>query len=1114
MKNKVIYVVLGMHRSGTSLVAKMLQTSGISLGNNLIGPSEDNPKGFWEDAEIVALNENILSELGIDWDSLHGFFLGIDNFNTKAFQTFKAEAKALVRDRLSSANAFCFKDPRTSRLLPFWQLVFDELGVSARYIFTFRHPKEVQLSLEKRNGFLRTKSAWLWFFYSLDALLHLSQQSEWIEFDYESVLVNPSKGVQKLCSAFDIDIAMLDEVALSEFCDEFVDAKLRNHIHTGEGGGDSVATLYELLDQLNSERISRDEFQRAIRVISESFDSDSPIIELTNYAGKLEQTSKQKVIQLEAEKSTQFKDYHQEEKRLVGIIDQLTETASENAPLHEQLAHSIAQADQLNSQLEENRNTINNLGEKQRETKDQLLQTEVKCSDFESTIVDLKEKLKSATIESKTIIDNQNAELASARASLSTQKATLEAEFDTEKKRLWDIVEKYRIRSEENLTLATKLKKRIRHGAAKFLKIENGGHKSLIFMFRHRLKLMLKSLIYRLPEDSQARHRIMQFLIRVRSVLHGDVDGKNLRKSHEYSIQHRQSEPVVIKSMADSDLPLIDVSVVSHNSAKYIDSFIKSLLSQRYPLEKICLTIVDNNSTDATLDIWEGYRKSLTAQLSGFKLINSQNVGFGEGHNTAFGQSACEFVLVSNLDLEFTSDTIFNAVTYAISDDYSVASWECRQQPFEHPKFYDPVSLDTSWSSHACILIRRSCFDQVGGYEKRIFMYGEDVELSYRFRAHGFRIKYLPKSVVFHYTYDEVEQVKPLQFAGSTLANSYIRLRYGSKWEVLSIPKMYLSLLWADTGIPGARRAIFKNIRSLLFNTPYFLSTRKRTHPGFSFRHWDYGIIRDGSFYQSPSSECCLQKGERPLVSVITRTFKGREYWLKEALMSIVNQTHAAIEIVVVEDGGDTMRPLVEDFQYKHKHVSFVYKSLPKRGRCYAGNQGLALARGDYLMFLDDDDLLFCDHIETSLCELENDSSLSAVYALSWDVETRLKGEVIEQGYVEMSHSTSDILRQAYDKEVLQHHNYISIQSILFKRALYEQHGGFDEELDNLEDWNLWVRFSSNAIFKLITKTTSMFRTPWSVVEKAKRQKALDAYYKKTLEKNHLYLLSQHQKGS
>ena len=75
----------------------------------------------------------------------------------------------------------------------------------------------------------------------------------------------------------------------------------------------------------------------------------------------------------------------------------------------------------------------------------------------------------------------------------------------------------------------------------------------------------------------------------------------------------------------------------------------------------------------------------------------------------------------------------------AIADrDSNVASWELRQAFSEMPKYYDPVTLETNWSSHACILIKREVYEKVGGYDKNIFMYAEDVEFSYRLRSQGY----------------------------------------------------------------------------------------------------------------------------------------------------------------------------------------------------------------------------------------------------------------------------------------------------------------------------------------------------------------------------------------
>jgi hypothetical protein len=80
-------------------------------------------------------------------------------------------------------------------------------------------------------------------------------------------------------------------------------------------------------------------------------------------------------------------------------------------------------------------------------------------------------------------------------------------------------------------------------------------------------------------------------------------------------------------------------------------------------------------------------------------------------------------------------------------------------------------------------------------------------------------------------------------------------------------------------------------------------------------------------------------------------------------------------------------------------------------------------------------------------------------------------------------------------------HNFIPIQAVVFRRELYDCYGGFDESLDYLEDWNLWTRYSQAGDFLLIEKTTSMFRVPYDLAEKATRQMMLDKYYPIALQK-------------
>ena len=110
--------------------------------------------------------------------------------------------------------------------------------------------------------------------------------------------------------------------------------------------------------------------------------------------------------------------------------------------------------------------------------------------------------------------------------------------------------------------------------------------------------------------------------------------------------------------------------------------------------------------------------------------------------------------------------------------------------------------------SSACILFRRSALEQVGGYEPRLFLYGEDVELSYRLRDHGYVLRYCVDAVCWHYTYETANELKPAQFFGSTVANVLLRLRYGTPGEIFGGLSMYFGLLLIPLPITGRLKGL------------------------------------------------------------------------------------------------------------------------------------------------------------------------------------------------------------------------------------------------------------------------------------------------------------------
>ncbi len=234
-------------------------------------------------------------------------------------------------------------------------------------------------------------------------------------------------------------------------------------------------------------------------------------------------------------------------------------------------------------------------------------------------------------------------------------------------------------------------------------------------------------------------------------------------------------------------------------------------------------------------------------------------------------------------------------------------------------------------------------------------------------------------------------------------------------------------------------------------------------------RQHKLGLIRD--------------KQNQSLVSVIIRSTDRPT--LAEALDSVALQTYPNIEVIVINAKGD-----------KHCQLDAWCGRFPVRvisgdkqpHRSSAANLGLEAAKGDYIIFLDDDDWFLPHHITVLENKLNQYNSAIAAYA----------------GIQCIDEHGREVNRYAinFDPTQLRIENYIPIHAALFRRTVLDYGARFDEQLDFCEDWDFWLQILQHGTFCFVPEIGAVYRTidgqGSGIREKrTQRQQSMIAIYKK-----------------
>jgi GT2 family glycosyltransferase len=205
---------------------------------------------------------------------------------------------------------------------------------------------------------------------------------------------------------------------------------------------------------------------------------------------------------------------------------------------------------------------------------------------------------------------------------------------------------------------------------------------------------------------------------------------------------------------------------------------------------------------------------------------------------------------------------------------------------------------------------------------------------------------------------------------------------------------------------------------------------------------------------------CGAAPAALPSISVVVRT-RNRPQLLDEALASLALQDYPNLDVIVVNDGGSPVADVADRF--RGRLALRAVDLQPGRGRSPAANVGIAEARGDWLLILDDDDIYLADGVR-------------ALAAAATDPDTVYFGSVDSYRYDGDERRHLRTFGAPYDADLMLFENQIPFIGCLMPTAHVREIGGLDESFACFEDWDLYLRLAERCRFEHVARTVAEYR--------------------------------------
>ncbi len=780
-----------MHRSGTSALTRVLGLRGATLPAEPIAAASDNESGFWEPSEIVNIHEEILKSAGSSWDDVAAF--PSSWFASDDAPAYKRRLHAALDRQYGAAPLLVLKDPRLCKLVPLWLSLLAELGITPLFIVATRNPLEVAASLKKRNSFQDSKSLLLWLQHFLAAEWSTREHRRTF-IAYEDLLEDWRGAVAKIGQDLQV-IWPRESFAVDAEIDGFIAADLQHHKHAST----EIFTRPHVAEWLRTAFAWAGQAAKGLPAPAEDLDK------LRNDLNVAERA----FMPILADRDMLVASLGADVRRLTDASRHLAEEQNVSQTSISALADEVQRLQQEKALEARERQ---HLADERK-----VLETSI------STLTGQMQRLQ----QEKALEARERRHLADENHALEGQVNGLQQELQREQEDLSrirrhaaEVASQLLARDRQVIDVQADADNRLQQ-----LATSHGLAERQIADLRLEKSLLLNSTIWRVSTPlrlliSAASPRTRLRMRRILKLLYWVVTPHKTRQRIAFLRWRKESlaavpgspaapamdEPGVVPTMRDSSAELtisepddvkalreLPVNTASALLAKTLDGSLHKvcvgMVAYQAPVEEIrraiasarvALTRCGHDAKGEIRILSNGGMLSPADLPDDVAFETSGNRGFGSGHNhcmqAAFNSGASVYI-AANPDGSFHPDCIQNLLAmHEARNEKSLI--EARQFPDEHPKVYDPADLSTPWVSGACLLIPKSIWEKTGGFDANIFLYCEDVDLSWTCRALGFTTHICPSALFWH-----------------DLSN---RAHERSRWREMLVSGRYLGYKWGD----------------------------------------------------------------------------------------------------------------------------------------------------------------------------------------------------------------------------------------------------------------------------------------------------------------------------